>query len=202
MNYGETLAYWYLRLNGFFPLRDFVLHPLHESASDDNQTADCDLLAVRFPHVYEEIGGQFGDWDSRFSTWGFSLDEDIIGLIVEVKTSPNAVSARIERNSFRGSRLSQAVQRMGMFAREETISITNELLHNPISTKRGPYHLGKLLFSQGGVGGPWLNIILEEAEQFIQARLKKYSDPKRQARMFFHDELMQYLAWQAGSVDG
>jgi hypothetical protein len=27
MNYGETLTYWYLRLNGFFLLRNFVLHP-------------------------------------------------------------------------------------------------------------------------------------------------------------------------------
>lgn len=197
MNYGETLAYWYLRLNGFFPLRNFVLHPLHESTSDDNQTADCDLLAVRFPHVYEEIGGQSGDWDSRFNTWGFSLDEDIIGLIVEVKTSPNAVSARIERNSFRGSRLSQAVQRMGMFAREETTSITDELLCNPISTKQGPYRIGKLLFSQQEMGGAWLNITLQESEQFIRARLHKYSDPKRQARMFFPDELMQYLAWKS-----
>jgi hypothetical protein len=89
-------------------IRRGVLHPLHESAGDDNQTADCDLLAVRFPHVYEEIGGQSGDWDSRFSTWGFSLDEDIIGLIVEVKTSPNyesKMSAYLQPEKARLSRL-------------------------------------------------------------------------------------------------
>ena len=45
MNYGETLAYWYLRLNGFFLLRNFVLHPLHESEANDRYTADSDLLA-------------------------------------------------------------------------------------------------------------------------------------------------------------
>lgn len=116
MNYGETLAYWYLRFNGFFPLRNFVLHPLQERMGDHNQTADCDLLAVRFPHVYEEIGGQSDDWDPRLSTWGFSLYEDIIGLIVEVKTSPNAEFARIARNSFHRRRLSQAVQRLQRLA--------------------------------------------------------------------------------------
>lgn len=25
-NYGEAWAYWYLRLNGFFPLDNFVVH--------------------------------------------------------------------------------------------------------------------------------------------------------------------------------
>ena len=55
MNYGETLAYWYLRLNGFIPMRNFVLHP-SVNATDKN-SADSDLLAVRFLHVYEEIGG-------------------------------------------------------------------------------------------------------------------------------------------------
>jgi hypothetical protein len=72
MNYGETLAYWYLRLNGFFPLRNFVLHPLNGSEANDRYTADSDLLAIRFPYVYEEIGGQPEDWDSRFSSWGLS----------------------------------------------------------------------------------------------------------------------------------
>ncbi|SRR6266851_2698574 len=197
MNYGETLAYWYLRLNGFFPLRNFVLHPLHESAGDDDQTADCDLLAVRFPHVYEEIGGQSGDWDSRFRTWGFSLEEDIIGLIVEVKTSPNAHRSTIERNSFNQNRIRQAVQRIGMFMLEDTGDIARELQNTAVTTKRGPYRLGKLLFSQRAMRGAWLNITLQESEQFIRDRLHKYSDPKRQARMFFPDELMQYLAWQA-----
>lgn len=87
MNYAETLAYWYLRLNGFFPLKNFVLHSsrreerLGREGAEQNEGyipgADCDLIAVRFPHVYEEIGGQprqeeaiednEGDWDKRFS---------------------------------------------------------------------------------------------------------------------------------------
>lgn len=197
MNYGETLAYWYLRLNGFFLLRNFVLHPLQESEAGDRYPADSDLLAIRFPHVYEEIGGQPEDWDSRLSTWGFSLHEDIIGLIVEVKTSPNLVRARLESNSFNQRRIRQAVQRMGMFERAETMSVANELLQNPISTKRGPYHLGKLLVSHRMLEGKWLNITLEESERFIRDRLRKYSNLKRRDRMFFPDELIQYLVWQA-----
>ena len=82
MNYGETLAYWYLRLNGFFPLRDFV----HHMPDDRNARADCDLLAIRFPHVTEDIGGAPGDWDAaRFEGWGLPLAHPI-ALIVQVKT--------------------------------------------------------------------------------------------------------------------
>ena len=34
-NYGEELAYWYLRLNGFFLIENFVIHNQeHENGSD------------------------------------------------------------------------------------------------------------------------------------------------------------------------
>src|SRR5260370_1616652 len=179
MNYGETLTYWYLRLNGFFLLRNFVLHPPYESEGTNNQAADSDLLAVRFPHVYEDIGGQPDDWDSRFRTWGFYLEEDVIGLIIEVKTSPNANRSEIRENSFNRSRIKQAVQRMGMFKLEDTEDIVDELWSTAVTTKRGPYRLGKLLFSQRPVRGVWLNIKLQEAEQFSTDRLQKYSELKR-----------------------
>jgi hypothetical protein len=57
-NYGEELAYWYLRLNGFFTINNLVLH--HNS---EGRTSDADILAERFPYVHEEVGGGEGDWD-------------------------------------------------------------------------------------------------------------------------------------------
>lgn len=41
-NYGEERAYWYLRLNGFFPLSNFVVH------KDEmvQYRADVDLLTA------------------------------------------------------------------------------------------------------------------------------------------------------------
>ena len=90
MNFAEEIAYWYLRLNGFLPLTNFVLHgqPGHR------RTSDADLIAVRFPHVSEEIGGQPDDWDERFERWGVDLGKTI-GLVVEVKSGEwNEVSAK------------------------------------------------------------------------------------------------------------
>ena len=42
----EHLAQWYLRLNGFMTINDFVLHPNHKSQS---QRTDADIFGVRFP---------------------------------------------------------------------------------------------------------------------------------------------------------
>jgi hypothetical protein len=80
MNYGEELGYWYLRLNGFFPLSNVVLH----GGETLRYTSDCDLLAVRPPHVYEVVGGQMEDWDPKL----YELFEGgwTLGVVCEVKT--------------------------------------------------------------------------------------------------------------------
>ncbi len=166
MNYSETLAYWYLRFNGFFLIQNFVLHPLADSEGSDKQAADIDLLAVRFPYVYEETGGQPDDWDPKLRIWGFAPEEEIIGLIVEVKTSPHAESAGIQQNSFNHIRIRQAVQRLGMFQPEDAKLIADELKSIAVATRRGPYHVGKLLFSHSELEGGWRNITLLDAEWY------------------------------------
>lgn len=80
MNYGEEHAYWYLRLNGFFPLQNFVVH----RHGGNELRSDVDVLAVRPPLVYEEIGGQQGDWD-QFLAAHVPLD-CVLGVVCEVKT--------------------------------------------------------------------------------------------------------------------
>ncbi len=41
----EQLGYWYLRLNGFLTIPNFVVHP----DVGHNQETDVDILGVRFP---------------------------------------------------------------------------------------------------------------------------------------------------------
>lgn len=43
----EKVAYWYFRLNGFFQIENFVVHPERRGS----QRTDADLLAVRFPII-------------------------------------------------------------------------------------------------------------------------------------------------------
>jgi hypothetical protein len=46
---SEQLAYWYLRLNGFLTIPNFIVHP----DRGRNQETDVDVLAVRFPYRAE-----------------------------------------------------------------------------------------------------------------------------------------------------
>ena len=205
MNFGETLAYWYLRLNGFFPLTDFVLHRDEETIE---HSADTDLLAVRFPFVYEEVGGQLDDWDNnRFTDWGLDLNRKIVALIVEVKTGKNNPAYRDNiRQSFSRDRLLYGIHRMGFWQRIRTDEIASDLSLASI------YHdavlgvsIAKLLiavrFPQNEQLLPCcLKLRLDEAEEFILARVDKY--PQKQAdRLRFPSDLVQYLIWSRRTRD-
>ncbi len=51
---SERLAYWFLRLNGFMTIYNFVVHP--EEADEHgcyNQRTDVDVMGVRFPYRQE-----------------------------------------------------------------------------------------------------------------------------------------------------
>ena len=89
INYSEERVYWYLRLNGFFPLTNFVVH----KTPDITHRSDVDLIAIRMPYVFEEVGGRLDDFDSEIlSLLGEDFDitalKKTIVVICEVKSSP------------------------------------------------------------------------------------------------------------------
>jgi hypothetical protein len=199
MNFAESLAYWYLRFNGFFPITDFVLHRLDGDAG--RQTADCDLLAVRLPHVYEKIGGQAEDWDThQFNEWGITLSTDTVGLMVEVK-SGRPRRADLNQDSFAEDRWKRAVQRFGFWPQE-----TAELLAQASHGKRShrpegeSFVVAKILIANGiqsNEGDRWHLLRLSKAECFLVQRMRRY-ERKQLDRMYFPDGLAQYLAWKYG----
>lgn len=190
MNYGETLTYWYLRLNGFIPMRNFVLH---RANIEGQAAADTDLLAVRFPHVYEEIGGQPLDWDNRrFGAWGLDLRNNV-ALIVEVKTG----RINPDRRWWRRERLQAAVLRLGILDRRDVPAITGGLEQLP-AVQVGSWVIAKLLVTdQPREHDSWLNLALDDADEFIVDRIVSYKGDKRADRLRFPDDLMQYLAWKS-----
>ena len=46
---SEQLTYWYLRLNGFLTIQNFIVHP----DLGNEQRTDADILGVRFPYRSE-----------------------------------------------------------------------------------------------------------------------------------------------------
>ena len=78
---AEKVAYWYFRLNGFFQLENFVIHPQRRGS----QRTDADLIAVRFPYRAERL---FDDPNDIMAddVQRLALSERLIDiLIVEVK---------------------------------------------------------------------------------------------------------------------
>jgi len=55
---SEDLAYWFLRLNGFLTIQNFVVHP--DEGRD--QRTDVDILGVRFPHRKELLNNPMEDY--------------------------------------------------------------------------------------------------------------------------------------------
>jgi hypothetical protein len=79
----EKVAYWYFRLNGFFQIENFVVHPERRGG----QRTDADLLAVRFPFRAERL---FDDPNDIMAddAQPLALSGDLIDVVIaEVKTN-------------------------------------------------------------------------------------------------------------------
>lgn len=72
---SEDLAYWFLRLNGFLTIQNFIVHP-DEGAC---QRTDVDLVAVRFPFRSELASNPMKDFHT------FSEIKKPLVLFTEVK---------------------------------------------------------------------------------------------------------------------
>ena len=74
----ERLAYWYLRLNGFLTITNFLVHP---ETRRDHGTTEVDVLGVRFPFRSENLTRPMTD-DELFTQHGTRL----YLVIAEVKS--------------------------------------------------------------------------------------------------------------------
>jgi len=79
----EPLAYWYLRLNGFLTIPNFVVHP----DTGSNQGTDIDALGVRFPDRAENLICPMAD-DPRL----VSPDRRVHFVLAEVKNGGASIN--------------------------------------------------------------------------------------------------------------
>jgi hypothetical protein len=116
VDYGEELAYWYLRLNGFFPITNFVVHRTEKT----QHRSDIDVLAIRPAHVYEHVGGHGADWDAYLKE---QLPFDrMLGILCEVKTG-----AFEKDKMFRAEYVRYALPRLGLVPEAECDKLAAEL---------------------------------------------------------------------------
>ena len=102
---------------GSSPITNFVVH----RSRDVPHTSDVDVLAVRPPHVFEEIGGQPQDWDEYLSG-NLIFGRPIERLLCEVKTG-----AFDEAKLFRAERLHYTLPRLGLVASQKIAEVVRWL---------------------------------------------------------------------------
>lgn len=200
MNFGESLAYWYFRLNGFFPLNNFVLH---RQGLGSEQNADADLLAIRFPHVHESIGGLKDDWDNEvFTHFGFQHESQIVCVIAEIKTGRH--DADDLSRAFEENRLRYALRRFGVLQESDCEIVLQQLNQNSV-VSHDRFTFAKVWMSNartfrstGNNRHQCCAIELSHVVQFIRNRMKKYRSEKHASRMFFPGDLIQFFAWREG----
>lgn len=186
MNYAEELAYWYLRLNGFFPISNFVVH----KSSRVSHTSDVDLLAIRPPFVYEEVGGQPQDWDT-YLTGKLDFNRSI-GLVCEVKSGSFE-----DEKLFRGDHLRYTLPRLGLVSPKNIEQALAGLSQSATVEVDGGTLVAKLFASSAeNCDGPYLSRSLSQMEDFLAERVNRYPIRKYGDRMFFPSHLFQHIIAQ------
>jgi hypothetical protein len=84
----ERVAYWYLRLNGFLQIDNFVVHP----AAYGGQRTDADLIGVRFPYRAERLIDNPDDLMADDKDTLQLSPEKVDVVIAEVKTGRCALN--------------------------------------------------------------------------------------------------------------
>jgi hypothetical protein len=184
-NYAEELTYWYLRLNGFFLLTDFVLHRRRPEYS-----GDCDILAVRPPNVHEDVGGRWNDWDKNMRQ--FFSPTVTVGVICEVKAG-NFTPA----NLFSQNNVEYAFKRLGFIPAIDVPPVV-EAFQNSKCHDIGTYKIIKLLVSNRTVNDDtnFYCLTLSYIRGFIKKRMKKFPI-KDSDWTFFQSSIIQEIIWEA-----
>ena len=182
MNYAEELVYWYFRFNGFFLLNNFVLH----REGERKYCSDNDILAIRHPHVFEEVGGKSQDWDDKLtSIYDF---EKVLGVICEVK-SGYFESTKVLKEEY----LENILNRFGFFSVFQKFNVLQNISKNR-KTSFENYQIGKILVCNRDFENNYFDVInLEHIIEFIYERIRNYKQDKFADRIFFPSNLMQFL---------
>jgi len=169
---AEQLAYWYLRLNGFLTIQNFIVHP----DTGSGQRTDADILGVRFPHRAELKPSPMVD-DEPF---------------VKFKDKPYIIIAEVKRSlcSLNGpwtepekENLQRVLRAMGAFPEEQVETVAKNVYTSGVFSNAA-YFLtlacfGETRNSDIGENFPDVpQILWDKVLTFIYNRFRRYRDQK------------------------
>ena len=123
---AEEVAQWYFRLNGFFLIRGFIVHPDHAKDKDKDKGAltEADLLGIRLRHSTEKYWKSAHNKNKSSNVPDDALLTDInkdsckhLAVMVEVKSGLCAINGPwthgIGLDNKSKSNMGRALMRMG-----------------------------------------------------------------------------------------
>ena len=169
---AEQLAYWYLRLNGFLTIQNFIVHP--DTGSE--QRTDADILGVRFPHRAELRPNPMAD-DELFTNFK-DRPYIIIAEVTRSKCKLNGPWTEPEKEN-----LQRVLRAIGAFP-EKSIETAAKAIYTSGAFTNKAYHLTLACFGEAinpkiSKNFPAVSQILwDKVLTFIYNRFKTYRDQK------------------------
>ena len=180
-NIAEEIAYWYLRLNNFFLIENFVVH-------QGRRGTDQDFLALRPLGAEEWVGGRKLQSDSVFdecskSEAGETSVTGALGLIVQVK---GGTSSQVDvGNVFSEENLQYALHRFGIHEKDAVTA----LQQGEPYTKLFGLTVCTMLFKRRGVNSEHevgVTVDLEDALEFLRRRAAEEAEERRKSKTDWH----------------
>lgn len=193
---SEELAYWYLRLNGFLSISNFIVHP----DTGKEQRTDVDVLGVRFPHRAELLNSPMVD-DTPF---------------IDVRDRPYLVIAEVKRGECRlngpwtepaSENMQRVLRAIGAFRDDEIATAADSLYRNG-TFSNGAYHVSLFCFGgreSGNIRRSYPSVpqkLWSEVLRFVFHRFTTYRDQKACHPQWDDTGTRLYhLVYQARSVE-
>lgn len=167
----ENLAYWFFRLNGFFTIPNFIVHP----DKGMEQRTDVDIFGVRFPYRAELLENPMIDFKEFL---GFSKPFIVIAEVKKDRCKLNGPWKKEEKKN-----LHRVLRALGVFTLELIDEVANSLYEKGFYENE-LYYIS--LFCVGDRKNPEIlrqypavhQVTWEKVAHFIYNRFNKYREQK------------------------
>ena len=159
----ERLACWYLRLNGFLSIENFIVH----NEGGRAQRTDLDLVALRFPNRREALRGYADDAEWMADDRRFRDKTNPFAAFVEVTTKQcklnGAWTDRAKAN------VPRAIRALGVFSTPQEVEEASEKIYTAGRYASDKIELG--LISIGESPNPDLSAQLRNVMQIVWSEI-------------------------------
>lgn len=121
-NRAEEVASWYFRLNGFFSIPGFIVHP---DRIQRRPKTEADLIAARFPYSAETLGERHMTDDDTVLAQIDPSGTRIVFALVEVKVDVCKINGPWSRLA--DGNMQRVIRRIGFAPEEDLATIANEM---------------------------------------------------------------------------